>query len=480
MRKNLVGLAVALLAILIVAPAASAKFGPCLPGVPGTPKCTVWEAKIAVVDDGDTVQARVKKGSKLLARQSVRINGLQAPELKSYSRKKGRKGFPFAVAATERLESLINKRWVRLSAQKASSTTRGEGGRVRARRSISVKRGGKWVDVGSIMIAEGWALPFPNGNEWASNGHYLGLAQQAADACRKIWSGSCGAGASQSGGNPLAMKLKWDAEDDDSRNINGEWVRLTNPTAAPVSLRGWSLRDSHFRGPQHGANKGKGYMFPSSAVVPALGSIRVHVGRGSNSATDLYWGLGESIFENATNDKKKVGDGAYLFDAQDRLRSYSMYPCRSGSCAEPLAGKVQMSARYMGGAHPVTGQINEWVVIKNTSAAPISLAQYDLESVPWFYEFDARDVIQPGRSIVVFMKEMPRRIPPGDNVPVVGWLPLIAGASPFRDTQANGFRAWNNSHAPLLSDNKDVVTLRNPAGAPVACVSWGGERCPSI
>jgi hypothetical protein len=322
------------------------------------------------------------------------------------------------------------------------------------------------------MISEGWGLPFANGNEWASNGLYSKLGQEAAVARRNIWNPTgCGAGPSQAGGDLLQLKLKWDAEDDDSKNINGEWVRLTNPTASPVSLRGWWLRDSHLR-IRTGKNKGKGFIFPSNAVVPAFGALRVHVGRGSNSATDLYWGLGESIFENATNDKKAVGDGAYLYDPRGNIRSFAMYPCRAGNCTDPLAGKVDISARYQGVEY-------EWVYIKNTSSEVINLYQYELESVPWFYEFDLRHSIAPGKSLVLFMDDQPRTVPARSGTPPI--IPVRAGLLPFQDTQPdNGFWAWNNSHAPLLSDNKDVVTLRNAEGAPVACASWGGLGCPKI
>jgi endonuclease YncB( thermonuclease family) len=475
MRNSLLGLVIAVIAALMLAPAASAKFGPCLAGVSGSPKCTVWEARVGVVDDGDTVQARVKKAGKFGKRQSVRLNGVQAMEIHNYGHGAKRSGDCHSLEASKRLARLIGGEMVRLSAQKASSTTTGEGGRTRARRNIAVKMGGKWRDVGSMMIAEGWGLPFGNGNEWASNGTYSKLAQTAAAKRKNLWNPSgCGVGPAPTAA--LDLKLKWDADGGpggvpDEQNINGEWVRITNAGATPVSLGNWWLRDSHFRGPRAGDFKGRGYKFPSNTVIPALSSIQVHVGRGSNSARDLYWGLGETIFENASEDKKKAGDGAYLFDPKGNLRFYSMYPCRAGNCTDPLAGKVQVTARYQGVEY-------EWAYIKNTSNAPISLDQYELESSPWFYEFNVGDVVQPGRTLVLFMDDHKRLVPPRNGAPAI--VPTRAGLLPFGDTQANGFRAWNNSNAPLLSDNKDVITLRNPAGSPVACAAWGGMRCPNI
>ena len=65
----------------------------------------------------------------------------------------------------------------------------------------------------------------------------------------------------------------------------------------------------------------------------------MHVGRGANSATDLYWGLGETIFENATNDKKKAGDGAYLFDPKGNLRCVRDVPVPRWELHRPARGE---------------------------------------------------------------------------------------------------------------------------------------------
>ena len=481
MKKTFLVLLVALAAALTAVPAAGAKSGPCLAGVPGSPTCTMWDAKVAVVDDGDTVQAQVKTGKKFGKRQSVRINGVQAMEIHHYGHGDKRSGDCHSVEASRRLEELVQGKMVRLTAQKESSTTTGEGGRVRARRSMAVQQGGQWVDVGSIMIREGWGLPFGNGTEWASNGPYMALAQQAAAAGKNLWDPT-GCGVSSEPGANLSMKVKWDADGGpggvpDEQNINGEFVRITNNGAVPVNIGDWWLRDSHFRGPRAGDFKGRGYEFPGVTIIPAGGSIEVHVGSGANSATDLYMGYGEPIFENVSDDKKEAGDGAYLFDPEGNLREYAMYPCRAGNCTDPLANVVAVRARYQGGIQPGTGQINEWIYIKNNSGAPVSLNQYELESTPWFYEFGPADVIQPGKEIVLWIAQPYATVPAGPGQ--VLKVPPIPGVGQFADTQVGGFRSWNFTEA-LLGDGKDVVTLRNPRGAPVACDAWGGERCPTI
>jgi micrococcal nuclease len=52
------------------------------------------------------------------------------------------------------------------------------------------------------------------------------------------------------------------------------------------------------------------------------------VGSGSSSGTQFFWGLADAAFENATDDERALGDGAYLFDPQGDIRAWMTYPCR--------------------------------------------------------------------------------------------------------------------------------------------------------
>ena len=143
-----------------------------------SPKCLAWTAKFHLADDGDTVKARILKGNKFGPRERVRLTGIQAPELFNYSRKT-RRGACLGVEATETLEHLVHNSTGRLVAQKASSRSIGDT-RVRLRRSIQIKRGGKWIDPAAELLKKGLALWFPNGQEWAWNGTYSRLAEEAA------------------------------------------------------------------------------------------------------------------------------------------------------------------------------------------------------------------------------------------------------------------------------------------------------------
>lgn len=425
-------LVLAVLASGLATPAALAARGPCIPGKK-KPKCLIQMGKVGPVDDGDTIKVRGLKGYGTRRALTVRLTGIQAMELTTYGKKKGRVGECNSVKAAERLEQLIRRgrSRVRVAALKKSSTT---GSRNRLRRHISVRTRGRWVDVGAVLLQEGLALWFPNATEWAWNKSYGLFAYQAAEKGIGIWNKtSCGAGPSQSSG--LEMKVKWDAHGTDNQNINGEWARITNTDLVnEVSLGGWWFRDSHLRR----------YKFPSNVSIPAGGSIQVHAGGGRNTDRDIYWDIGEPIFENVTGDKRAMGDGGYLFDKEGDLRASAQYPCRV-NCSDPLDGKIEMKANM---------KAPEYIRLRNTSNGPLDLRDYEVESSPYFYEFGADSVLLPR---VEFRLYIQKALLPGN--------PL--------------FKSWNFGRY-LLADRKDVVALRNPLGAPVACDAWGGVKCPKF
>jgi endonuclease YncB( thermonuclease family) len=421
--------AIALLAMLLAAPSASARKAPCIPGQK-KPKCLVWQGKVGAVDDGDTLNVRIN-GQRKRGLQRIRITGIQAMELTKYGKKAGRRGYCTGVEATELLERFIRRGRSRVRIAAISASSRAEGNRVRLRRSLLVKIGGKWVDPAAEVLKAGLALWFPNAKEWAWNKKYAKLAAEAQARGVGLFSPTaCGATAP----SPLVLKVKWDANGTDNKNLNGEWVRVTNTDPLlPISLAGYTLRDSHLR-PQ--------YRFPGSAVLAPGASLRVFVGRGRDSGNSFYWGLNEGIFENVEGGKRSTGDGAYLFNRAGALRAWLQYPCRVG-CRDALAGKVALAARFRG---------PEWVAVVNISAQQVNLNQYEIESSPWFFEFDSNTILNPGQRLILFVKKGRSR---------------------------NRFFNWDFK-TPLFADKKDAVTLRNPRGQPVACFKWGKFKCPGV
>ena len=293
--------------LLALAPAAAAaRSGPCLPGG-GGPRCTVWTAKVLHVHDGDTIEAR--SGGRLLR---IRVTGIQAMEQTVYSSYRDRRrGECHAVAATNRLERLIRASGnvVRLAAQDPGSKS-GH----RWRRSVAVRAGAGWRDVGEVLVREGHALWLTNPVEWAWNRAYAAAAHEAAAARLNLWDPTaCEPGPYEQA--DLDVRVNWDADGVDVENPNGEWIRVINRGGQDVALGGWWVRDSALRR----------FRFPAGTSVPAGGAVTVRVGRGHASGNVFFWGLGEPAFENLADDGRAAGDGGYLFDPDGDLRAYEMY-----------------------------------------------------------------------------------------------------------------------------------------------------------
>ncbi len=87
-------------------------------------------------------------------------------------------------------------------------------------------------------------------------------------------------------------------------NLQDEWVQISNTGSSPVSLNGWKIEDE---GNKHT------YTF-LSYTLNAGTTVTVFTGKGTNSATELYWQLDNPIWNNG-------GDTASLYDDSGKLVS---------------------------------------------------------------------------------------------------------------------------------------------------------------
>jgi hypothetical protein len=74
-----------------------------------------------------------------------------------------------------------------------------------------------------------------------------------------------------------------------------------------LDLASWQLKDEN----------GNIFTFPKLTLYPN-GAVQVHTLAGSDSVIDLYWGLGEAVWNS--------GENARLFDAQGNLRAVYRVP----------------------------------------------------------------------------------------------------------------------------------------------------------
>ena len=425
-----IGLLASLGGLALMAPkAADAWKAPCVAGTK-RPVCHFTKGNVTFVADGDTIDVNVF-GDGTSSPIRVRLTGINAMEQSVYSRDPDRRrGECHALEATARLERLIkrSRRLVRLGSQ-ARDPMSGH----RHRRSVAVRLGGRWRDVGQILIDEGHVLWLPNRGEWAHNSRYNLGVQRAAAAGRRLWNTAyCRSGPYQS--TPLRMWVNWDADGGDAHNVNGEWMKIKNLGSAGLPIGGWWFRDSWT----------KRFRFPKGTVVPAGQTITLFVGRrpqrDTNRRTHFYWGRSSAMFENVDR-RKGVGDGGYLFDRQGDLRVWMVYPCRYG-CSDALQGRVRVTAEW---SSP------EQVGVTNTSAEPVDLEGYVVENDPWIYSFGPNTVVGPGETL---------------------WL-LVRGS---RTNDTRLVKHWGKDKN-ILNNDGDRVLVRTQTNIRISCFAWGSVSC---
>jgi micrococcal nuclease len=122
---------------------------------------------------------------------------------------------------------------------------------------------------------------------------------EAIQKGKGLW-GACRAHKEENPGVVIVM-VQYDAEGDDSKNLNGEYVLIKNVGNSAVNLKGWKLMDE----------SGNTFTFPDITLSPGE-EVRVHSGKGKNTKTDLYWGSDKPIWNNG-------GDTAYLYNSNGVL-----------------------------------------------------------------------------------------------------------------------------------------------------------------
>ena len=104
------------------------------------------------------------------------------------------------------------------------------------------------------------------------------------------------------------MCSQFDAPGDDRQNLNEEYVCFQNGGDEAIRMTGWRVADE----------AGATYSFPVFELA-SKATVRLHTGSGSDTATDLYWGLSRPVWNND-------GDTIYLYDASGRLVERHTYP----------------------------------------------------------------------------------------------------------------------------------------------------------
>lgn len=415
------------LSALAVAAVAAATLATGAPA-DGATSMRVWSGTVTKGQDGDTELVDIAGDGK--GALKVRNAGIQAMEVAH----PGYRLECHASAASARMTALTAGKRVRLSAQSAASTSEG-----RLLRFVEVSSGGSWVDVQLKLLQEGHALWLNFGHEPAHAQAYHLAMEKAAAAGHNLWDDDyCGKGPSQ--GARLRMWVNYDANGDDNKNLNGEYVRVKNLGTTPVSVAGWHIRDASHTPP---------YVFPAGTVINAGQYLTVRVGSGTRTRTTFYWGQRTSQFGN-TGTAGAVGDSAYLFDPQGDIRAHVSYPCVY-RCTDPLAGKVRIdSITYDAVGDDFSNVNGEWTSISAVDPRQrIDLSNKVLELGGHIWEIPGGSYLNPGEHLRVYSGR-------GTN---------------------SRLKAYWNSAAPMLPNAGGRVSLRNTEGTRLACRAYGSARC---
>jgi hypothetical protein len=89
--------------------------------------------------------------------------------------------------------------------------------------------------------------------------------------------------------------------------LNAESVVVRNAGGEPLSLAGWQLKDSDRNI----------FVFPN-LTLNSGGAVQLHTIPGTNTVIDLYWGLGNPVWES--------GEEAGLFDPSGNVRAVYQVP----------------------------------------------------------------------------------------------------------------------------------------------------------
>lgn len=96
--------------------------------------------------------------------------------------------------------------------------------------------------------------------------------------------------------------IQYDSPGKDTRSNasrNAEWVTVVNKTGRTLDLRNWTLTDA------------ERHRYTFKLRLSAYKSVRVHTGSGRDTASDVYWGSGNYVWNNTK-------DTATLKDARGR------------------------------------------------------------------------------------------------------------------------------------------------------------------
>ena len=113
---------------------------------------------------------------------------------------------------------------------------------------------------------------------------------------------------------PRFLDTQYDSPGTDTRtdaSLNAEWITLVNEGPTAIDLKGWKVADAS-----------RTYAFGNVTIAARGGKVRLHTGKGVDTATQVYWGSGNHVWNN-------TGDTATLVDRAGKVRDVCVWESKA-------------------------------------------------------------------------------------------------------------------------------------------------------
>lgn len=244
-----------------------------------------------VSTEGDTVVKTVIDGDTLVLSndERVRLIGLNAPE----------DGQPYYEESKKALEDLVIGKPISIEHDVDEKDTYG--------RTLAYLYVGD-LFVNQKLIEQGVVVIETIQPNVVHAEEFIKAQADAREKCTGIWEGLCAPGVTSC---VQISKINADPVGIAAKDLNGEWIEITNTCVEPQNLDGYLLKDS---------SASNSYMF-TSLLLKAKQKVKLHSGCGTESAKDIYWAC--PVRKSAIWNNK--GDHAYLYDKTGKLVSEMSY-----------------------------------------------------------------------------------------------------------------------------------------------------------
>ncbi len=387
---------------------------------PASASSTDWFGTVDRVLDGDTFEVNWDSGFEHPeGKNRIRLVGIDTNEVATHE--------CLAVEATTALEELLPPGTpVRLEARDLYSEALD-----RPLRHVFVGDDFQ-TNVAIELINQGLGLAASYDIEPDYRSDYYAAGEQAVVNQVGLWEeNACGNTAETPS---IDVTVNYDAAGNDATNINDEYIDIRNTGTALLHLNGWTLRSS-------ARLDGNTFTLPAWVVYPG-DKIRIHIGPGTDTATDKYLGNNEPWLNNES-------DVLYLRDSLLNMAYTQFWPCTI-TCGERSALVIE-DVQYNAPGNDLTNPNGEWLKVRNVSGATLDLTGWRVKDDGTDYAFADGETLAPGAGLTIFIGE---------------------------GTDAGSNRYWGNSGGILNNTSGDQrLRIWNSQSVEIDCFAWGSSQC---